>query len=260
MVRGKPFIYSLVILLFILSLVVVSVPLGGRVEAAPITYYVNAATGDDSRTPAQAQNPATPWLTITHAVGAVADGDIIIVAPGTYDAALGESFTIYISMSLTLQSSGGAAVTIISSGGSDAVDLAPQDGESITFTGFTVTGGGYGIKVYDNDGDGDLENNNITITNNIVRDNAGNGIEFSDQITGSSVINVSGNQLLRNNGSDNLYFDDGITGNATVSVANNTITDSNGDAIEFCSPFDGNSRTTISGNTITDSWETGIYI
>ena len=260
MVRGKPFIYSLVILLFILSLVVVSVPLGGRVEAAPITYYVNAATGSDANTPAQAQNPATPWKTITHAGGAVASGDTIIVAPGTYDTALGESFPIYFSMSLTLQSSGGAAVTTISSDGSSTVfTLDLNDGQAVTLTGFTVTGGGVGIEVHDDDGDSDLENN-VTITNNIIRDNTDNGIQFSNEITGSSVINVSGNQLLRNNGSDNLYFDDGITGNATVSVANNTITDSNGDAIEFCSPFDGNSRTTISGNTITDSWETGIYI
>ncbi|UCH50774.1 MAG: right-handed parallel beta-helix repeat-containing protein, partial [Chloroflexota bacterium] len=260
MVTGKTFIYSLVILLFILSLAMVGLPLGGTVEAAPITYYVNAATGNDGNTPAQAQNPATPWKTITHAVGAVATGDTIIVAPGTYNAALGESFPIVISMSLTIQSSGGAAATTISSGGNDAVYLALDDGEWVTFTGFTVTGGGAPIYVYDTDGDSDLENNNVTITNNIVRDNTANGIQFSNQITGSSVINVSGNQLLSNKGEDNLYFSGRVTGNAVVNVTNNTITDSRSDGIEFCSPFDGNSRTTVSGNTISDSDETGIYI
>ena len=34
-------------------------------------YYVNAATGDDSRTAVQAQNPATPWKTIGHAVDSI---------------------------------------------------------------------------------------------------------------------------------------------------------------------------------------------
>jgi len=260
MVRGKPFIYSLVILLFILSLVVVSVPLGGRVEAAPITYYVNAATGNDGNTPAQAQNPATPWKTITHAGGAVIGGDTIIVAPGTYDSALGESFPIYISMSITIQSSGGAAVTTIDSGGSDALNLDLSDGQWVTFTGFTVTGGGVGIYIHDDDGDGDLENN-VTLTNNIVRDNTADGIYFANTITGNSVITVRGNQLLGNYGEDNLYFSGGVTGNAMVSVANNTITDSyGGDAIEFCSPFGGNSHTTISGNTITYTEEAGLYI
>ena len=259
MVKVKTFIYSLVILLFILSLALVSVPLGGRVEAAPITYYVNAATGNDGNTPAQAQNPATPWLTITHAVGAVIGGDTIIVGPGTYDSALGESFPIRIGMSLTLQSSGGAAVTTISSDGSDVMTLDLNDGQWVTFTGFTVTGGGNGIEVHDDDGDGDLENN-ITITNSIIRDNTSDGIYFTNTITGNSVINVSGNQLLRNNGGDNLYFSGDVTGNTMVSVTNNTITDSYGDGIEFCSPFDGNSRTTINGNTITDSGETGLYI
>ncbi|MBN1339501.1 MAG: hypothetical protein JXA03_09265, partial [Bacteroidales bacterium] len=49
-----------------------------------ITYYVDDDTGDDTRTPAEAQNPATPWLTIQHAINSVISGDIIMVAPGTY--------------------------------------------------------------------------------------------------------------------------------------------------------------------------------
>ena len=55
--------------------------LGGKAEAA--TYYV-ATDGDDARTTAQAQNPATPWKTIIHAESAVADDDTVNIAAGTY--------------------------------------------------------------------------------------------------------------------------------------------------------------------------------
>lgn len=57
----------------------------------PNILYVNAATGNDSRTRQQAQDPSTPWLTISHAlnvIGFVAGdgaGITVIVAPGTYN-------------------------------------------------------------------------------------------------------------------------------------------------------------------------------
>lgn len=68
-------------LLAVVSLLVMSL----STNAA--TYYVNAATGSNSNTPAQAQNIATPWLTVQYAIDnpAVADGDNIVVAPGTYE-------------------------------------------------------------------------------------------------------------------------------------------------------------------------------
>lgn len=50
------------------------------------TYYVNSATGNDARTPVQARNVSTPWLTVQHAIdnAAVVAGDNIVVAEGTY--------------------------------------------------------------------------------------------------------------------------------------------------------------------------------
>ncbi|MBK9227981.1 MAG: hypothetical protein IPL67_13255 [Ignavibacteria bacterium] len=50
------------------------------------TYYVNATTGSNSNSPAQARNIATPWLTVQFAIDnpAVTDGDNIVVATGTY--------------------------------------------------------------------------------------------------------------------------------------------------------------------------------
>jgi hypothetical protein len=60
--------------------------------------YVNQATGDDSHSGSQ----GSPWATISHAV-ATADSEITIhVAPGTYDAANGETFPITLKNGQTL--------------------------------------------------------------------------------------------------------------------------------------------------------------
>lgn len=54
------------------------------ISAQAATYFVNATTGDDSRTPSQAQNAATPWRSISNAITLASNGDVIQVASGTY--------------------------------------------------------------------------------------------------------------------------------------------------------------------------------
>ena len=49
-------------------------------------YYVNVARGDDSRTEAQACEPATPWRSIQRAADAVGPGDTVLVQEGEYAA------------------------------------------------------------------------------------------------------------------------------------------------------------------------------
>lgn len=105
------------------------------------TYHVNAATGDNSRTLAQAQNSATPWKTITHAVGTVPAGvagapNTIQVAAGTYDSALGETFPIAINRAHVSLVGAGAGSTIIEGGGTSDILLVAQDG--IQIEGFTL--------------------------------------------------------------------------------------------------------------------------
>jgi hypothetical protein len=51
---------------------------------APLTYYVDAVNGDDSRSDTAAQNLATPWKTIQKAATAALAGDVVKVLPGTY--------------------------------------------------------------------------------------------------------------------------------------------------------------------------------
>ncbi len=78
------------------------------------TYHVNDDTGDDARTSAQAQNPATPWKTISHAVGepTLVPGDVISVAAGTYNAALGESFPLTMVDGVAIIGAGPAVTTV----------------------------------------------------------------------------------------------------------------------------------------------------
>src|SRR4030095_9152937 len=52
--------------------------------AVATTYFVDAGRGDDLRTPAEAQNQATPWKTIKKALGSALSGDTVKVNPGTY--------------------------------------------------------------------------------------------------------------------------------------------------------------------------------
>jgi len=49
-------------------------------------YYVSVAKGDDTRTEAQAREPATPWKTIQRAADAVGPGDTVLVQAGEYAA------------------------------------------------------------------------------------------------------------------------------------------------------------------------------
>jgi hypothetical protein len=55
------------------------------------TYYVNATGGDNSRTTTQAQNSATPWLTIQKCADNTVAGDTCVVAAGTYNEIVTES-------------------------------------------------------------------------------------------------------------------------------------------------------------------------
>ncbi len=109
-------------------------------EAWAATYYVNASTGDDGRTPAMAQDSATPWKTLTKALANVASGDDVQVASGTYDAALGESYPLALQDGVSVQGAGKATTTLSAPAGQpviENIDTALSSGT--TLSGFTLT-------------------------------------------------------------------------------------------------------------------------
>lgn len=73
-------------------------PGGGGGAVVIYASYVDAVSGSDSN----AGTEQAPFKTITHALSVAVAGDSIKVAPGTYDAALGESFPIQIPDSVAL--------------------------------------------------------------------------------------------------------------------------------------------------------------
>lgn len=76
---------------------------------AQITYYVNGACGDDSWSglTAACEAPDGPKATIQAAINAAADGDTVLVGPGTYVG------NYQLSRVLTLRSTDGAEVTTL---------------------------------------------------------------------------------------------------------------------------------------------------
>lgn len=71
---------------------------GGGQQVVIYDHYVDAVSGSDSN----AGTDQAPFKTISHALSVAVAGDSIKVAPGTYDAALGESFPIQIPDSVAL--------------------------------------------------------------------------------------------------------------------------------------------------------------
>lgn len=67
------------------------------VKKAGNVYYVDAASGDDSRTAADAKKRTTPWKTISRSVKELTAGDTVLVAPGIYREQIGvfPSKTLY---------------------------------------------------------------------------------------------------------------------------------------------------------------------
>ena len=109
-------------------------------SAAPAaqTYHVKASSGSDATGDGSAGNP---WKTISHAANKVSAGtsisrQIIVVAAGTYDGALGEIFPIVFENEYVRLAGSGAATTIIDGGG--ITDVISVTVEGITIQDFTI--------------------------------------------------------------------------------------------------------------------------
>jgi hypothetical protein len=216
-------------ILFVLALVLSFSLVATTPVAAQTTYFV-AITGDDSHTPAQAQNPLTPWATIQHAVATVPAGSTIIVEPGVYTEAVDVNVP-----NLTLKSSGGRDVTTIHNPnvGLETPGIRVQANlGTVTVEGFTVNYFRNGIIQGMSSSVGTafiVKNNKVIPENNDTSPYLRNGIQVSgegSQVIGNYVVGAPLTSTWASSGigvvnAKNVLVEDNIvnTGGADIGIS-----------------------------------------
>ena len=110
--------------------------------------------------------------TIKQAVeDSAAYGDTVLVAPGVYGTASGETFPVNMTSGITLTSESGAPLTTIDANTTGSVISCINCDHNTEISGFTITGG------YAQDGGGIYcDGSYLTIRDNIIRDNTATSI------------------------------------------------------------------------------------
>ena len=181
--------------------------------AVAATRFVNAATGADAGTCTSA---AAPCKTITYAMSQAAagsPGDLVSVAPGTYNTALGESFPITVKSGVQLVSTTNANDAIIDAANAfkRVLQTAAGSNSSTRIQGFTIRNGSLNNGDYFNPGGG----GGIFI-------DGGSPVIAKNLITGNAVAGYLGTIAPLSSGGH--AYGGGIHGvNATPTIANNII-------------------------------------
>jgi len=157
------------------------------------TYYVDCLLGDDSRSPTDAKNTATPWLTIKNALLWADGGDTVMVIGGTTQAprSCAES-----EINTKKDGGEGKLITIKAATPGAVIIDPPASGNGFlikhsynAIDGFNITGASNGIQV---NGSGSLTG--VVITGNFIHDNGLVGIK----IVGSINVTISNNVIYQN--------------------------------------------------------------
>ena len=149
---------------------------------------VSAASGND----ANSCHCTTPCRTFQRAhAQTLSDGQITVLDAGGYGP-------VTITKSISIVNDGGGAASIIVSGNATGVEISSGNAIYVNLRGLTIQGVGFGTTTgvrFDN-------GFTLTMTNCVVRNHIGNGIEFKPN--GSSNLAVS-NTLVADNGGSGIF-------------------------------------------------------
>jgi parallel beta-helix repeat protein len=205
----------------------------------PNTFWVSA-TGSDSN----AGTPGAPWRTITHAMSQVISGQTVMVRPGTYDAAAGETLPIVVPPNVSLigdedNRGEGPTPTLVTGDVATFINgtIMPGDGAVVAGLSLRNTNAqtvGPMIIVLSSQGT-TIRNNTLidapdsgiyvnagghTITGNVIEGSTWSGIAFVGSASGSL---VEGNSLRGNQYGSELDVDGAdFGGGALGSLGGNT--------------------------------------
>ena len=187
------------------------------VLAFGITYYVDAVTGDDLRSPAVAQSPATPWKTITKGVFHAEGGDTVMVSSGTYfESVESKRDGFSTSTPIVLKATIPGAAIIQPAAGTNGFFISHN---YHTIDGFKVVGAFHGIKLGPHDGGGQVVG--LLVQNNRINGNIDNGIIVSNGLDIEIAFNsVKGNDTngISYSGDSSLIHDNVVHHNAQFGI------------------------------------------
>jgi parallel beta-helix repeat protein len=168
-----------------------SAPIGQR------TFYIDDASGDDSRSELHAQNPATPWKTIKKGLQIAVPGETVSILPGVYAVRVNSLKDGTADAPITIRAKIPGTVTI----------QAPATGPGFSIRhhfhvidGVNVTGGTNAVKL------GPHINNKGIVTglvlrNALVSDANNTGVRFTNAVDGAVL-----HSIIRNNGKDGVSY------------------------------------------------------
>jgi hypothetical protein len=192
------------------------------------TYYVDAASGNDSRTAAEAENPLTPWKTINKAVsaggligmtnkGVILDGYTVIVQPGVYMESVESKRDGLESAPVIILAASPGSVTVLPPPGSNGFFVSHH---YHVIDGFLVTGGANGIKLGPHDG-GDGPVSGLIAQHNEVWGNSSNGIQFANAQGSVAALNHAfdnGQNGILYQGNGSAIHDNVVHGNSQFGI------------------------------------------
>lgn len=176
------------------------------------TFYVNDNTSDG--TPADCGTPDFSDIQSAINSGSVVDGDVILVCPGTYTQ------SIVVTKELTLQSTDGAALTILHTGATITIDLRRSatriDGFTIIADSANAIDANQICPIADPGCANPGRGSNIVIANNVIKDSE-EGIDWSGRIDCVDIID----NVFADNGKHILI--DHLVGNGGASILVNIL-------------------------------------